>query len=64
MNNNTNIGKEMDNRLNHVTFHNIHKPIRELMFDSMFDLLRSPLRVIITIPVMNSIPNPIHDIRL
>jgi hypothetical protein len=59
-----NIGKEINNRFNHVTYHNVHKPTRELMFNSMLDVLRSPLRLIITIPVFNSIPNLIDNIRL
>ena len=54
-----NIGKEINYRLNHATFHNVYKPTRELIFETMWGEIRSPLRKIIKIPVRDSVPNPI-----
>ena len=57
-----NIGKEINYRLNHATFHNVYKPTRELIFETMWGEIRSPLRKIIKIPVRDSVPNPINII--
>ena len=52
-----NIGKEINDRLNHATFHNVYKPTSELIFETMWGEIRSPLRKIIKVPVIELVPN-------